>query len=63
MPKRLTVNQIYVLNELEHRGLYLIAEATREAWKHCRTYYLDSRQGDVHGLRRKFKRGNNEALK
>ncbi len=63
MKKTLTPTQKYVLAELERRGLHLIAETTKEAWEHGKTYYLDTRQQRVCNLRSKFKQGNKEAAK
>lgn len=58
---KLTPNQIEVLEMLRGQGCHWIAGATEREWKEGREYYIDTRV-NVRGIRRKFAKGNREAV-
>jgi len=59
--KKLTSNQVEVLQALRRQGCEFVAEATERHWTVGEPYYIDSRV-NVRGIRRKFKQGNREAV-
>lgn len=59
--KRLTSNQIWVIEELYRQDCPFVASCTKEHWERGEEYYIDPRV-PVKGVRRKFNQGNKEAV-
>lgn len=59
--KELTLNQIWVIQELRRQNCHFLAEATERNWRAGEFAFIDDRV-NVKGIRRKFKQGNKETI-